>query len=109
MIFTTKSDKVTSDGKNNESFYQSQLADLHTKQLVVLEGHHYLHWTQSKEISKYTQEFVRSFEQDRISTQRTSIEKIRGGSLANLNSPHWSPFVSGKISSKRKLQIQRLR
>lgn len=58
MIFTPKEDNVF--GKSKISFYQTQLQHVNMNQLVVLEGEHYLHWTQYKEMSKYVNEFLDS-------------------------------------------------
>lgn len=58
MIFTTKKDKTTEDGKSNITFYGTYLSNLTTSKLVALEGHHYLHWTRYKEISELANEFI---------------------------------------------------
>lgn len=56
MIFTPKEDNLF--GKSKISFYQTQLQHVNMNQLVVLEGEHYLHWTQYKEMSKYVNGFI---------------------------------------------------
>lgn len=61
MIFTAKDDKVTEDGKTIESFYQTQISHLPSNKLVVLEGHHYLHWSRYKEISETVHDFIETF------------------------------------------------
>lgn len=61
LFFTTKEEKVTEDGKNNVSFYQTQLTNHPDSKVVVLEGHHYLHWTRYKEMNKEIEEFTSSF------------------------------------------------
>ena len=58
MIFTPKKVKVTKDGKSNISFYETYLNNLTTKKLIVLEGHHYLHWTLYREISEQVNDFI---------------------------------------------------
>lgn len=50
ILFTTKEDKETEDGKNIVTFYETQLTNSHASEIVTLEGHHYLHWTRYKEI-----------------------------------------------------------
>ncbi|MBT2215714.1 alpha/beta hydrolase [Virgibacillus dakarensis] len=62
MIFTTKEEKTTENGKSNITFYQSQLKHLTHKRLVVLEGHHYLHWTRYQEMSGFVNQFIDTFE-----------------------------------------------
>ncbi|MFT8322282.1 MAG: alpha/beta hydrolase [Bacillus sp. (in: firmicutes)] len=59
MIFTTKEDKVTADGKSNVTFYETQLRNDSSK-IISLEGHHYLHWTRYKEMSNYVNAFIRN-------------------------------------------------
>jgi pimeloyl-ACP methyl ester carboxylesterase len=62
LFFTTKEDKVTEDGKNNVTFYETQLTTSPASKIVILQGHHYLHWTNSKEISKEVNRFTESFD-----------------------------------------------
>ncbi|MBM7585478.1 pimeloyl-ACP methyl ester carboxylesterase [Bacillus pakistanensis] len=66
MIFTTDKDKVKEDGPSNITFYQSQLSNMTSNKIVILEGHHYLHWTQFKEMSDYVNEFIETFERDSL-------------------------------------------
>ncbi len=61
LFFTTKEEKVTEDGKNNVSFYKTQLTNNPDSKVVVLQGHHYLHWTRYKEMTKEINEFTSSF------------------------------------------------
>ncbi|WP_419182809.1 alpha/beta fold hydrolase [Metabacillus fastidiosus] len=61
LIFAVKDDKVTEDGKTIVSFYQTQISDLRSNKLVVLEGHHYLHWSRYKEMSKIVNNFIGTF------------------------------------------------
>lgn len=58
MIFTRKIDKEAKEGKSNITFYQNQLSHVLSQKLVVLQGHHYLHWTKYREISKYVNDFI---------------------------------------------------
>ena len=58
MIFAAKRDKVTEDGKSNLTFYETQLGDNPLYELIVLDGHHYLHWTRSKEMSEQVLKFT---------------------------------------------------
>ena len=60
LFFTTKEEKVTEDGKNNVSFYKTQLTDSPASKIVILEGHHYLHWTRYKEMTKEINKFTNS-------------------------------------------------
>lgn len=64
MIFTTNEDKVNEEGKSNITFYQTQLRNVSLHKLVPLEGHHYLHWTQYQEMSKYIIDFTEAFAND---------------------------------------------
>ena len=52
---------VSEDGKNLKTFYKTQLTDSPSSKVVALEGHHYLHWTRYKEMSKEVNEFIESF------------------------------------------------
>ncbi|WP_235988992.1 alpha/beta hydrolase [Aquibacillus kalidii] len=61
LFFTTKEDKITEDGKNNVTFYETQLTKSPASNIVTLQGHHYLHWTRYKEISKEVNEFIGTF------------------------------------------------
>lgn len=60
IIFTPPSDKVSADGKSNLSFYEDQLRKLDQHQLIILKGHHYLHWTQYKQISADVNMFLKN-------------------------------------------------
>lgn len=64
LFFTTKEDKVTEDGKNNVTFYETQLTNSPASKIVTLQGHHYLHWTRYMEMSKEVNEFIDSFATD---------------------------------------------
>lgn len=64
LFFTKKETKVTEDGKNNVTFYKTQLTNSPASKIVTLPGHHYLHWTRYKEISKEVNEFTKSFATD---------------------------------------------
>ncbi|USK57649.1 alpha/beta hydrolase [Cytobacillus solani] len=61
MIFIEKDDKVTEDGKTILSFYRTQLSHVPSNKLIVLEGHHYLHWSHSEEISQNVNDFLNAF------------------------------------------------
>ncbi|WP_310190931.1 alpha/beta hydrolase [Neobacillus niacini] len=65
LFFTTKEDKVTEDGKNNVTFYETQLTNSPASKIVPIQGHHYLHWTRYKEMSKEVNEFIESFATDK--------------------------------------------
>ncbi len=64
LFFTKKEDKVNEDGKNNVTFYKTQLTNSPVSKIVTLEGHHYLHWTSYKEISNEVNELTESFTND---------------------------------------------
>src|SRR5699024_2591780 len=64
LLFTTKENKETEDGKNIVTFYETQLTNSPTSKIVTLEGHHYLHCTRYKEISKEVSELTESFATD---------------------------------------------
>lgn len=61
LFFTKKEDKVNTEGKSNVTFYRTQLTKSPKNKLVILEGHHYLHWTRYKEMSDEVNEFIKSF------------------------------------------------
>jgi pimeloyl-ACP methyl ester carboxylesterase len=58
MIFTTK-EKMNKEEKSNVTFYREQLKTVGTNKLIVYEGHHYLHWAHSKEISETVNDFIK--------------------------------------------------
>jgi pimeloyl-ACP methyl ester carboxylesterase len=60
LFFTTKEDKVTEDGNNKLTFYETQLTNSPASKIVTLEGHHYLHWTRYKEMGREVNEFIKS-------------------------------------------------
>lgn len=64
LFFTPKEEKLTVDGKNKETFYETQLTNHQTSKVVTLQGHHYLHWTRDQEISKEVNEFIQAFAND---------------------------------------------
>jgi pimeloyl-ACP methyl ester carboxylesterase len=61
MIFTTKEENVSVDGKSNLTFYKMQLDNGTLNKLIPIEGHHYLHWTRYKEMSEHINEFTERF------------------------------------------------
>lgn len=58
LIFTREHSKIRTDGKTNLSFYKTYLKDLHKGEVVLLKGHHYLHWTCYNEISEKVNKFI---------------------------------------------------
>ncbi|MDO6658754.1 alpha/beta fold hydrolase [Anaerobacillus sp. 1_MG-2023] len=64
LIFTTEKGDIREDGKNNLSFYKTQLTNTPSSKVVLLVGHHYLHWTRYEEISKDVNEFINSFNEN---------------------------------------------
>lgn len=59
LIFTTESKPADGMGRSMESFYESQLTHLDQGQLVILKGHHYLHWTRAQEMAVQVREFLK--------------------------------------------------
>ncbi|MCM3359458.1 MAG: alpha/beta hydrolase [Psychrobacillus sp.] len=59
MIFTSDTEKTNEDGKSNITFYEAQLKNSTLSKLVPLEGHHYLHWTQSETMSDEVRGFIK--------------------------------------------------
>ncbi|MED4587550.1 alpha/beta fold hydrolase [Priestia flexa] len=49
LIFAKNFQKET-NGKSTLSFYEQEIAKQHHNKVVMLNGHHYLHWTRSREI-----------------------------------------------------------
>ena len=49
---------IVTPEEDNETFYQSQLTQ---GKVVSLEGHHYLHWSQSKEMARKLNQFLEEF------------------------------------------------
>ncbi|MCM1991452.1 alpha/beta fold hydrolase [Oceanirhabdus seepicola] len=58
LIFTYERSKKREDGKTSVSFYETYLNDLDSGRVIVLEGHHYLHWTCSEEMTKEVNAFI---------------------------------------------------
>lgn len=58
LIFAAKNDEEPVDGKTNMTFYEEQLSINDSNKLVELEGHHYLHWTHSKEMTDTINHFI---------------------------------------------------
>ncbi len=44
--------------KSKAEFYGTYLNNLKTSELVILEGHHYLHWTESDTMRSYIESFL---------------------------------------------------
>lgn len=61
LFFTTKEERVNEEGKSNITFYETQVTNHSASKVVTLEGHHYLHWTQSKTISNHLNEFTATY------------------------------------------------
>jgi len=51
LIFAKEGTTPRDDGKTTQSFYEMALTGLNNSQIVMLEGHHYLHWTNYAEMS----------------------------------------------------------
>eukprot|EP00130_Batrachochytrium_dendrobatidis_P008393 XP_006683268.1 hypothetical protein BATDEDRAFT_93034 [Batrachochytrium dendrobatidis JAM81] len=51
MIFTTKDETANKGAKTNITFYNTQLDTGVSNKLITMEGHHYLHWKNYKEMS----------------------------------------------------------
>ncbi|MCR8842325.1 alpha/beta hydrolase [Paenibacillus sp. SC116] len=65
MIFAReRKDKTSVDGRTNLTFYESQLSNSVTSKLIPLEGHHYLHWTNYKEMADHVNRFIDTFERN---------------------------------------------
>ncbi|MBM7692108.1 pimeloyl-ACP methyl ester carboxylesterase [Peribacillus deserti] len=61
LIFTPEKDKLNEDGKSKLTFYHTQLNNRSSSKITTLKGHHYLHWTRYKEMSKQVNEFIETF------------------------------------------------
>ncbi|MDF2803654.1 MAG: alpha/beta hydrolase [Anaerocolumna sp.] len=48
LIFMKEASKARDDGKTLKSFYKTYTNNLKNQEICVLEGNHYLHWTNSK-------------------------------------------------------------
>lgn len=51
LIFAKEGSTSRDDGKTTRSFYEVALSDLDNSQIVMFQGHHYLHWTNHQEMS----------------------------------------------------------
>jgi len=61
LIFTYERPKKREDGKTSVSFYETYLNDLDSGEVIVLEGHHYLHWTCSEEMVNSVNDFINKY------------------------------------------------
>lgn len=61
LIFTKSVENKTEDGKNNITFYETQLSTSSGSEVIELDGHHYLHWTEFKEMSSEVNNFIEVF------------------------------------------------
>jgi pimeloyl-ACP methyl ester carboxylesterase len=60
LLFARKdTKKPREDGKNSINFYETYLKGLYKGELVVLDGHHYLHWSCSDEMSNAIEVFLK--------------------------------------------------
>lgn len=62
MIFTTNDNQANKEGKSNITFYEEQLENSNVSKLIPLEGHHYLHWSQSEKMSEEVKDFVKEMD-----------------------------------------------
>ncbi|WP_110929582.1 alpha/beta fold hydrolase [Bacillus massiliglaciei] len=60
LIFAAEKDKEAKKGQKNVAFYETQLTNSPASKIILMNGHHYLHWTRSKEMSKEVNEFLES-------------------------------------------------
>lgn len=58
LIFAKEGTTPRTDGKTTRSFYETALAGLDNSQIVMLEGHHYLHWTNYEVMSRDVNQFL---------------------------------------------------
>ncbi|TRZ40660.1 alpha/beta hydrolase [Niallia circulans] len=59
VLIFTKEEELNNQGKSNITFYEDQLTNVDHKKIVSLDGHHYLHWTYFKEMSKTVNDFLK--------------------------------------------------
>lgn len=58
LIFAKEGSTPRDDGKTTQSFYQMALSGLDNSQIVMLQGHHYLHWTNYQVMSNDVNYFL---------------------------------------------------
>lgn len=58
LFFIRDDGRESSDGRSKFTFLQTQLTNNPSSTIIPLKGHHYLHWTQYKEISEATLNFM---------------------------------------------------
>jgi hypothetical protein len=58
LIFAKEGTTPRDDGKTTRSFYEMALSGLDNSQIVMLEGHHYLHWTNYEVMSSDVSQFL---------------------------------------------------
>ncbi|MGF9696740.1 alpha/beta fold hydrolase [Paenibacillus sp. MABNR03] len=59
LFFTRDDGRVSEDGRSQFTFLQTQLTDHPASTILPLQGHHYLHWTKSKEMSEAVLKFLK--------------------------------------------------
>ncbi|MGA4722167.1 alpha/beta fold hydrolase [Fictibacillus nanhaiensis] len=59
MVFVKKIEKPKENGKSTITFFQDQLRDVLKNEIIPLEGHHYLHWTNYSEMNHYINKFIK--------------------------------------------------
>ncbi|MGG4130535.1 hypothetical protein ABEW19_19910 [Paenibacillus illinoisensis] len=62
LFFSREDDRVREDGKSLFTFLQTQLTDHPASTIIPLQGHHYFHWTQSKEMNEAVLKFMKDIE-----------------------------------------------
>ena len=58
LIFAREGLIPRDDGKTTQSFYEMALSGLNNSQIVMLQGHHYLHWINYIEMSNDVNNFL---------------------------------------------------
>lgn len=58
LIFAKEGSTPRNDGKTTQSFYEMALSGLENSQIIMLQGHHYLHWTNYQEMSNDVNHFL---------------------------------------------------
>ncbi|MFD1137261.1 alpha/beta fold hydrolase [Paenibacillus urinalis] len=58
LFFYQEDERRTDEGKSQSAFLKTQLTDHSSSAMIPLKGHHYLHWTKYKEMSKALLEFL---------------------------------------------------
>jgi hypothetical protein len=63
LYFMKEASKKREDGKTSRSMYEGYITNNKASSIVELDGHHYLHWSNSKQMVETITSFINSINQ----------------------------------------------